>query len=316
MNGAPYVRPDVAQFLDSLHAQTRPRARDVAPSIARETFRALMQSADRPPPNLPTVIDLSVPGPSGRVPARLFDARVTSAPGPAMVFSHGGGFVMGDLDSHASACAEIAQVLQIPVIAVDYRLAPEARWPAASEDCEAVARWVANSPTELGRTVDSLVLCGDSAGGTLSIVTSAALRDTPAAVPVIVQALLYPAADLGSDYPSFTEFAEGYFLTRDTMIYFTETYAADLADAGGNPMAGDLAGMPPAVVVTASLDPIRDQGRAYVASLSAAGVPVVYREAVGNIHGFLNLRHAIPSAQSDLLGFLAAVKAVIAEAKA
>ncbi|RZM00718.1 MAG: lipase, partial [Sphingomonas sp.] len=156
---------------------------------------------------------------------------------------------------------------------------------------------------------------GDSAGGNLAIVTAMALRDAPAAVPVIVQAPLYPAADMSRDYPSFETFAEGYLLSRDTMRWFADAYAADPHHARTSPLAHDLAGMPPAIVMTASLDPIRDQGRAYAAGLAQAGVPVVFREAVGTIHGFLNLRRAIPSAQGDFASFLAAVKAMVAEAE-
>ena len=161
----------------------------------------------------------------------------------------------------------------------------------------------------------SLVLCGDSAGGTLTITTAMALRDRAADVPVIVQAPIYPAADMSNDYPSFSDFAEGFLLTRDTMIWFAEHYQANTADYRGSPMAGSLAGLPPAVIITASLDPIRDQGRAYAAALIHAGVPVTYREAVGNIHGFITLRQAIPSSAGDVAGYLSALKDAIVEAE-
>jgi acetyl esterase len=143
-----------------------------------------------------------------------------------------------------------------------------------------------------------------------------ALRDAPAAVPVIVQAPIYPAADARSDYPSFAEFGDGYLLTRESMGWFDDCYRADRDHIRGAPIRGDLAGMPPAVIITASLDPIRDQGRAYAAALIAAGVQVIYREAVGNIHGFITLRQAIPSAQSDVAGYLIALRAAIMEAEA
>jgi acetyl esterase len=209
----------------------------------------------------------------------------------------------------------VARVLDIPVISVDYRLAPENPWPAAPDDCEAAARWVAGNPAELGRKVTSLVVCGDSAGGNLAIVTAVALRDTPAAVPVVAQFPIYPATDMSKPYPSYDQFADGFLLTRESMEWFDTSYRAEALHIRTSPLLGDLAGMPPAVVMTASLDPIRDQGRAYAGGLAAAGVPVVFREARGNIHGFVTIRQAIPSSQGDVASALAALKAVIAEAE-
>jgi acetyl esterase len=271
--------------------------------------------ADPPIGELGTVLDLKILGPAGDIPARLFDPRACREPGPAVVFFHGGGFVIGDLDSHASFTAEMARVLDLPVIAVDYRLAPEAKWPAAPDDCEAAARWVAGNPSELGRSVTSLILAGDSAGGNLAIVTAMALRDRPAKTPVIAQLPFYPAADMSQEYPSYSEFADGYLLTRDSMEWFNAAYQAEAAHIRTSPLVGNLAGMPPAVVVTASLDPIRDQGRAYAAALAKAGVPVVFREAKGNIHGFITLRKVIPSSVGDVAGALAALKDIIVEAE-
>ena len=310
-----YVRPDVRGFLDYLNALPGPRTHELGAIAARQVYRAMKDVADPPVGELAVQKDLSIPGPAGAIPARLFDAREARQPGPAVMFFHGGGFVIGDLDTHASFCAEAARVLDMPVIAADYRLAPEATWPAAPDDAEAATRWVAGSPAELGRSVTGLVLMGDSAGGTLTIVAAMDLRDRPAAVPVLVQAPIYPAADLGGDYPSFEQFADGHLLTRESMEWFADCYAADLGHARGSPMQGDLAGMPPAVIVTASLDPIRDQGRTYAGALIAAGVPVTYREAVGNIHGFITLRQAIPSGVGDVAGFLAAVRAAVTEAE-
>lgn len=313
---APYVRPDVRQFLAYLNALPGPKTHELGAPAAREMYRAMKDVADPPVGALAVVRDLTIPGPAGDIPARLFDARAERQPGPAVVFFHGGGFVIGDLDTHASFTAEAARVLDLPVIAVDYRLSPEAKWPAAPDDAEAAARWVAASPAELGRAVTGLVLMGDSAGGTLTIVAAMDLRDRPAAVPVLVQAPIYPAADLGGDHPSFRQFAEGHLLTSASMDWFADCYGADLSHARGSPMRGNLAGLPPAVVVTASLDPIRDQGRAYVGALAAAGVPVVFREAVGNVHGFITLRQAIPSSAGDVAGYLAAVKQAVGEAEA
>ena len=312
---APYVRPDVRQFLDYLNGLPGPKTHELGAAGARAMYSAMKDVADPPIGELAVQRDLTIPGPAGDIPARLFDARETRVPGPAVVFYHGGGFVIGDLDTHASFCAEAARVLDMPVIAVDYRLAPEAVWPAAPDDAEAAARWVAASPAALGRTVTGLVLMGDSAGGNLTIVAALDLKQRPAAVPVLVQAPIYPASDLGGDYPSFHQFADGHLLTRESMDWFADCYAADLTHERGSPLHADMAGMPPAVIVTASLDPIRDQGRAYAAALVRAGVPVVYREAVGTIHGFITLRQAMPSAVGDVAGYLVAVKAAVVEAE-
>ena len=312
---APFVRPDVRQFLDYLNNLPGPKTHELGAVAARQVYAAMKDIADPPVGTLAVQKDLAIPGPAGTIPARLFDARDHRQPGPAVVFYHGGGFVIGDLDTHASFCAEAARVLDLPVVAVDYRLAPEATWPAAPDDAEAAARWVAQSPAALGRAVTGLVLMGDSAGGNLAIVAALDLTRRPAAVPVLVQAPIYPAADLGGDYPSFAQFAEGHLLTRDGMNWFADCYAADLRHERTSPLHADLGGMPPAVIVTASLDPIRDQGRAYAAALARAGVPVVFREAMGTVHGFITLRKAIPSSVGDVAGYLTAVKAAVVEAE-
>ena len=311
----PFVRPDVRGFLDFLNALPGPKMHQIDAPSARQMYVAMKDVADTPLGELGTLLDLTIPGPAGDFPARLFDPRASREPGPAVVFFHGGGFVIGDLDSHASFTAEMARVLDLPVIAVDYRLAPEDKWPAAPDDCEAAARWVAGSPAEIGRSVTSLILCGDSAGGNLTIVTAAALRDSPAAVPVIAQAPFYPATDSSQEYPSYSQFADGFLLTRDSMEWFNASYAAEAEHIRTSPLLGNLEGLPPAVVVTASLDPIRDQGRAYAAALAKAGVPVVFREAKGNVHGFITLRKAVPSSVGDVMGALAALKDIIVEAE-
>ena len=313
----PFVRPDVRGFLDYLNSVPGPKMHEQTPADARAVYHAMKDIADPPVGDLAVIQDLSIPGPDGTtIPARLFDARESRAPGPVVVFFHGGGFVIGNVDTHASFTAEMARQLDLPVVSVDYRLAPEAKWPAAPDDCEAAARWVAGNAAELGRTATSLVLAGDSAGGNLTIVVAMALRDQPAAVPVVVQAPIYPAADMATDYPSFNDFAEGFLLTRDGMLWFGDHYAADPAHPRSSPLAGDLTAMPPAVIITASLDPIRDQGRAYAAALIRAGVPVVFREAQGIVHGFITLRKAIPSAAGDVAGYLTALRAAITEFEA
>jgi acetyl esterase len=310
----PYVRPDVRQFLDYLNTLPGPKTHELPPAEGRALMKKMRHVAELPMGELAVVRDLTCPGPSGDVPLRLFDARETRGPGPLVLFMHGGGFVLGDLDSHESICAELARQLDLPLLAVDYRLAPEHPWPAGIDDAIAAAYWAAESPAALGREVTSLITCGDSAGGNFAIIVGLALRDTPAKVPVLAQFPIYPAADPDDSYPSYTDFAEGYLLTRPGMDWFEDCYAADKKDWRYAPLVKSQAGMPPTLVVTASLDPIRDQGRAYAAACIQAGVPTIFREARGNIHGFMNLRKAIPSSNDDLAGCVAALKLLLGEA--
>jgi acetyl esterase len=312
----PFVRPDVTLFLHYLNALPGPKIHEVGAVAARQMSVAMRGVADLETGPLAVLRDLAMPGPGGgEIALRLFDARESREPGPVLVFFHGGGWVLGDLDSYEPPCAEIARALDLPVVSVGYRLAPEHPWPAAPEDSEAAARWIAGAPAALGLQPTSLVLAGDSAGGNLAIVTALALRNKPAAVPVIAQWALYPSADMTTHYPSFAEFGQGYFLTQESMAWFGQQYAPDPTDWRASPMVADLAGLPPALVTTASLDPIRDQGRAYAAGLARAGVPVSFREAVGTVHGFINLRKAIPSAQADLVDNLAVLSQIIAQAQ-
>lgn len=295
-----FVRPDVQSFLDYVHEAGAPHIADLPVTEARANMLKMRYLADVPVGHLAVIRDLGCPGPAGDIRLRLFDARESRDPGPAVVFFHGGGFVMGDLDTHAPFCAEAARQLDLPVIAVDYRLAPEHPWPAAPDDCEAAARWVAGSPAELGRAVTGLALCGDSAGGTLAIVTAMAMRDEPAAVPVLAQFPIYPAADLRTRYPSGEQFEEGYLLDGRAAKWFNLCYRADMNHWRSSPLLGSQAGMPSTLVLTAGLDPLRDQGRAYAKACIEQGVPLIYREAGGNIHGFINLARAISSSAADI----------------
>jgi acetyl esterase len=201
--------------------------------------------------------------------------------------------------------------MDLPVVAVHYRLAPEHKFPAAPDDCEAAARWVAGNPAELGRTATGLVTIGDSAGGNLTIVVTQALCEQPAAVPVVMQVPIYPLSDEKIDHASMLAFAEGHLLTAGAMAWFGEAYAAESANVRAYPITGDHAKAPRTVLVTASLDPIRDSGRVYGEALIRAGSDVLFMEMKGSIHGFVNLRKAVPSAQADLHRILAAMKFVL-----
>ena len=309
----PYVRPDVALFLQFLNAVPGPKFWEVAAEDARAMTTAMRDVADAPVGELAVIRNIAIPGPSGTISARLYDRRESRDAGPVMVFYHGGGFVIGSLHTYEPYCAEVARLLDLPVISIDYRLSPEHPFPAPAEDCEAATRWIASSPTELGLTVTGLITSGDSAGGNLTIVTTMALRDKPAAVPVLVQHPIYPVVTLDADWPSMREFATGYLLTDEAMAYFSDGHAATPGDYRAEPLNFDQQGMPPSLVTTASLDPLRDQGLAYVKKLKAAGVRVEHISAEGNIHGHINIRQGIPSTQQDIEGYVNALKSLLAE---
>lgn len=304
-----FIRPDVRQFLDYLEGLGRPKGHEIGAEAARKMMIASRHAFEPPARPIEVVRDLEAPGHQGRIGLRLYDARGERGPGPVLMFIHGGGWVLGDLETHEPFCIELALELDVPVVALDYRRAPEHPFPAAAEDSIAAARWIAGSPPEIGRAATSLFLAGDSAGGNLAAVVAAALRDQPSKVPVAGQWLIYPAADPKVRYPSYDQFCAGHLLTKESMDWFEESYAGPSEDWRYSPLLAGVAGLPRTFVVTAGLDPIRDQGRAYAARCAEAGVETVYLEVEGTVHGFLNLRKAIPSAQKDFTRCLSYLKA-------
>ena len=303
-----FVREDVRGFLDMLEQIGGQGVEEVGAEIGRQQMRAMGSLAEAPARAMAVKRDLTCPGPVGDIPLRFYDTKETREAGPCVMFFHGGGFVIGDLEVYDSLCTEIAHQLDLPVVSVDYRLAPEHPFPAAPDDCEAAARWIASSPAELDRTFTGLVLTGDSAGGNLTIVTTNALVNDPADVPVLVQAPIYPVASDISEHESLRQFSEGYLLTGSTMAWFTKQYGGDPSDPRTTPMVGDCANTPPTVLCTAGLDPLRDSGREYAAHLIQQGTEVAYFEFPGIIHGFTTLRKAIPSGQKDVDAFLGAIR--------
>lgn len=313
---APAIRPDAKAYLDGMAKSPRPPMNEQTIAMIRkippEMIAQMMSAAEAPLGPLAVDRKLTMPGPAGTIDLRLFDPRADRGAGPVVVFYHGGGFVTGSIGTHAPLAAEMARQLDLPVVSVEYRLAPEHKWPAAPDDAEAAARWIAANGKALGREVNGLVLTGDSAGGTLTLVTALALRDRPAAAPVRLMIPLYPMADASKSYPSMEAFSGDYGLTKPDMEFFTRAYAADKDSPRHSALLADLKGLPPTVLATAALDPLRDGGRAFTAKLVEAGVPVAYYEAAGNIHGFATFRKAIPSAQKDLDRILAMAKAMLA----
>jgi acetyl esterase len=214
-----------------------------------------------------------------------------------VAYFHGGGWVQGDLETHHGLCARLARHGEVLVVAFDYRLAPEHKFPAAVEDCLAAYRWLRMHAAELGADPGRVAVAGDSAGGNLAAVVSQLAAGGAAPVPTC-QVLIYPAVDFSLDTDSHRELADGHIIPRDRIVWYTEQYLrteADRADLRASPLrAPSLAGQPPALVVTAGFDPLRDEGRAYAARLREAGVDAVDREYPGQIHAFVSLTKAIP----------------------
>ena len=309
----PFVRPDVAALLALIEASPRPPMQTLSAPEARagsKAARALMEVDEG---ELGLIRDFTIPGPLGTIGARLFDVAAERDPGDLVVFFHGGGFVIGDIDSHAPLCADLSRMLDLPVVSVDYRLAPEHPFPAGPNDAIVAARWLAANSGEIGRAAPRLVLVGDSAGANLALLAAIDLRDEPAAVPVAAQGLIYPVTGPVAAEGSGADYADGYFLTRPLMDWFDGHYAPQLGDWRHETHLRGYAGLPPTAIITASLDPLRDQGRALAGALAAEGIETIYLEAQGNIHGFATMRRLVPSAHRDIERFCAALTLLLGE---
>lgn len=308
-----YIRPDVAAFLAAAEAMGAPPVNHVPVADARMAIRSMAVNADTGPVDLACVRDLLCPGPGGDIPLRLYDRRAGQPDGPVILFYHGGGFVFGDLESHDSFCRWLADRTGLPVIAVDYRLAPEHKFPAFTDDAVAAARWIAAGPEELGFTPTGLVTCGDSAGGHLAIHVGQVVARQSAGAPVIAQWAIYPFLGAGHDWESCRTFGEGYMLTAEAMEWFDSFIDGAPQDPRFNLMLGKVPADVPLLILTAGLDPLRDQGRAYAQKVRAAGGTVVEIEAEGMIHGFITMRRALSSAVGDLERLVTHGLALIAE---
>jgi acetyl esterase len=247
-----------------------------------------------------TTEDLTIPGPAGPMRARVYRPEAEGEQAPTLVFIHGGGFVIGDIDTHDNQARALCRGADAVVLSVDYRLAPEDPWPAGVEDGLAAVRWAAENIDRLGGDPSRLAVGGDSAGGNLSAVVAQQLRDSDGP-QLAAQLLIYPAVDLDpdGDYPSRVENADGYLLTAADMEWFGAHYLDD--DQRRDPRASvlhadDLAGVAPAVIGVAEYDPLRDEGEAYAKKLSDAGVEVVLHRFDGLIHGFYGLGLVSPAA--------------------
>jgi acetyl esterase len=278
----------------------------LSPEVARARVRREAAAiAGRPVP-VGSVTDLVVDGAEGPLRARHYapiqpDAAAASErqAQPLLLFLHGGGFVICDLDTHDQVCRMLCRYAGIHVLSVDYRLAPEHKFPAAVDDARAALRWAFAHAAALGADPARIAIGGDSAGGNLAAVTAQAAARDGGPAPAL-QLLLYPTVDRGRPYPSRDMFAEGFFLTRAEMNWFDEHYGIpeQRHDPRRAPLrATDLSGLPPALVVTAGFDPLRDEGEAYAEALAAAGTKVTLHRKASMIHGFLNMSDICSSAR-------------------
>ncbi len=316
----------MAAALDPVIAEIIPKLplRDpttMTPQSARDSLRALAAArAAVPPPSVDSVQDIKVKGGAGPLDARVY--RVGSGAAPTVVFFHGGGWVAGDLETHDRQARNLARETGAVVVSVDYRRPPETRFPGAFDDAFAAARDVFTRIAEFGGDAGRLGVAGDSAGGNLAAATAIACRD--AGIKLAAQLLVYPVTDVvgsysdareNARYPSRTENAEGYFLTRATMEWFAGHYLADpdhATDWRVSPLrASSLAGLAPAIVTTAWFDPLRDEGAAYAKALEAAGVRVKHHEGAGLIHGYFGLGDASDVARAEAQRARADFKALL-----
>ncbi|MGI9019103.1 MAG: alpha/beta hydrolase [Solirubrobacterales bacterium] len=237
------------------------------------------------------VTELAIPGPAGEIPARLYRPAGDRPSPPLVVYYHGGGHVIGDLDTHDQPCRFLAREIPAIVLAVDYRMGPEHRFPAAVDDALAAFRWACDQSGALGADPERVAVAGDSAGGNLATVVAQLTAADGGPAPCF-QGLIYPTVDYSSERRSYDLFGEGFFLTREEMDWFRENYFADEAnrlDPRASPiLAPDLAGLAPAFVLTCGFDPLRDEGEAYAERLREAGVPVTQRREADLVHGFIN----------------------------
>lgn len=285
---------DAQKVVDLIVQANRPPYETLSPEAAREVYLASRRILQPDLQTVAEIVDLSCPGPAGQIPLRLY--RGLNAPQgklqPVLVYFHGGGWVIGNIESHEWVCRGLANRGQCAVVSVDYRLAPEHKYPAAVEDCIAATAWIAENAASLGLDASRLSVGGDSAGGNLAAVVSIDARDR-GAPKICHQLLIYPATDMAATHPSHEQHAKQLPLTRPTMVWFIEHYlrsAKDKAEWQASPLkATDLKGLPPAFVLTAGYDPLRDEGEEYASKLKAAGVPVVARRFEGQVHGFLNM---------------------------
>jgi acetyl esterase len=284
----------------------------------RQQLRTMVTLMDEPAPPLPRVEDIRIPGPAGELPARIYAPQATGAPRPTVAYFHGGGWVQGDLETHHGLCARLAKHADVLVVAIDYRLAPEHKFPAAVDDCLAAYRWLRTHGRDVGADTTRVAVAGDSAGGNLAAVVSQLAARDGGPAPAL-QLLIYPATDFSRRRRSRELFGEGFLLTNSEMDWFETNYLGAERTHARDPRASpllseDLSGLAPAYVVTAAFDPLRDEGEEYAAALARAGTPVVLRRFPGFIHAFIAGAGVSRNARDALVEIAGATRALFAGA--
>jgi len=285
--------PDAVAVYKAFQEAGRPAYETLTPPEAREYYMQARLVANPEPPELLSAESLAIPAPHGRIPARIYTPKkLRKADGlaPGLVFFHGGGWVIGNLETHDVVCRKLAHEGEMIVMSVDYRLAPEHRFPAAVEDAVTATKWLAANAKALGVDASRLVVGGDSAGGNLAAVVSLDAREN--GPRLAGQLLVYPATDFSRKHPSHSEPETSILLTHTVVTWFMNNYLgdADINDWRASPArARTLADLPPAYVLTAGADPLRDEGDEYAARLKEAGVAVTYRHFPGQFHGFFTM---------------------------
>jgi acetyl esterase len=292
--------PQARAYLDAGAALGLKAPRDSTPGEMRAAAIKRRHHFGAPPIPVANVEDRTVPGPAGEIPVQVY-VPDAAGPLPILVYYHGGGWVSGCIETHENACRALANQTPAVVVSVEYRCAPETKFPGPLEDCYAATAWVAEHGAELGGDPTRLAVGGDSAGGNLAAAVALLARER-GGPKIGFQLLIYPVTDYNFETASYQEAAEGYGLTQDSMRLFWELYLPTEAD-GANPLASvlraDLAGLPPAYVITAEYDPLRDEGDAYAEKLKAAGVSVEHVSYPGQIHGFFNVGTMMKSREGD-----------------
>ncbi|MBI3782832.1 MAG: alpha/beta hydrolase [Deltaproteobacteria bacterium] len=290
--------PQTKSFLDQIASMGGPALNEVPVEMARTVSDSMAQWAG-PGPDVAHVDNRKVPGPAGDIPVRIY-VPGTAAAYPVLVYFHGGGWVIGSLESHDSICRTLANRAACMVVSVDYRLAPEHKFPAAAEDAYAATQWVAAAIGGLGGDPRRIAIGGDSAGGNLTAVVAQLARDRRGP-RLVFQLLIYPVTDAARDTASYRENGDGYLLTRAMMDWFFDHYMtgdADGTDARLSPLRSEnLQGLPPALVITAEFDPLRDEGERYAQRLREAKVPVTLSRYDGMIHGFFGMSSLVDKAK-------------------
>ena len=298
------LHPQTKALLAFIEERGIPPTHTLSPDEARRIYRERRGALQPEPPAVGEVRELQAAGPHGTIPLRLYRplAALENAgePLPVLVYFHGGGWVIGDLDTHDTLCRELANASGCAVVATDYRMGPEHRFPAAVDDCIAATDWVRTEAIALGLDPSRMAVGGDSAGGNLAAVVALAARD--AGTPLAFQLLIYPATDQQRGAPSHKVNGQGYLLTSDTMNYFHDHYIVNPAhdlDWRASPLLHtDHARLPPAFVLTAGYDPLRDEGLYYAQALSDAGNRATHVCFERQIHGFITMGKVIDEANA------------------